>query len=201
MVASYTQLLARRYEGRLDDEADEFIGFAVDGANRMQDLIHDLLAFSRVGTQGKPLVDTECDTVLGRALLNLKMAVEETGAVVTSDPLPVVKADEDQLVQLVQNLIGNAIKFRGEVTPRVHISAAKGDEEWTFSVSDNGIGIDEQYAERIFIIFQRLHGRGEFPGTGIGLALCKKIVTRHGGRIWVESRPDKGSTFLFTLPA
>ncbi len=200
MVASYTQLLARRYRGKLDDEADEFIEFAVDGANRMQDLIRDLLAFSRVGTQGKPLVDTDCDAVAQRALTNLKVAIEESGAHVMVDRLPTVSADADQLVQVLQNLIANAIKFHGEEPPQVQVSASRGDGEWVFAVRDNGIGLDAQYADRIFIIFQRLHGRGEFAGTGIGLALCKKIVSRHGGRIWVESEPGKGSTFSFTLP-
>ncbi len=200
MVASYTQLLARRYRGKLDDEADEFIEFAVDGANRMQDLIHDLLAFSRVGTQGKPLVETDCDGVVRRVLNNLRMAIQETGARITVGDLPTVAADGDQLAQVLQNLIGNAIKFHGDEPPEVQVSAVRGDGEWVFAVRDNGIGLDAQYADRIFIIFQRLHGRAEFPGTGIGLALCKKIVSRHGGRIWVESELGKGSTFSFTLP-
>ena len=200
MVASYTQLLARRYKGRLDDEADEFIGYAVDGANRMQNLINDLLQYSRVGTRGKPLMPTDAGVGFEAACANLKVAIEESDAEVTSDPLPVVMADENQLVQLFQNLIGNAIKFRGQKPPRIHVGAERRDGNWLFSVSDNGIGIEPQYLERIFLIFKRLHSRTEYPGTGVGLAVCKKIVERHGGKIWVESEPGKGSTFFFTLP-
>ena len=200
MVASYTQLLARRHKGRLDDEADEFIGYAVDGANRMQNLINDLLQYSRVGTRGKPLMPTDAGVGFEAACANLKVAIEESDAEVTSDPLPVVMADENQLVQLFQNLIGNAIKFRGQKPPRIHVGAERRDGKWLFSVSDNGIGIEPQYLERIFLIFKRLHSRTEYPGTGVGLAVCKKIVERHGGKIWVESEPGKGSTFFFTLP-
>ncbi|MCX7827375.1 MAG: ATP-binding protein, partial [Verrucomicrobiae bacterium] len=202
MVASYVQLLARRYQDKLDGDANEFIGFAVDGARRMQALISDLLAYSRLGTQVKPFAPTDCGTILQRALDNLKVAVAESGAVVTRDPLPTVMADTTQLTQLFQNLIGNAIKFRrpGQA-PRVHVGVVRREREWLFSVRDNGIGIDMQFADRIFQIFQRLHPRAEYPGTGIGLAVCKKIVERHGGRIWVESAPDQGSTFFFTLPA
>jgi PAS domain S-box-containing protein len=207
MVASYVQLLARRYQGRLDADADEFITYAVDGATRMQALINDLLAYSRVGTRGKPFEPTDCEAVLDQALANLQMAIQDNDAVVTHDPLPTVMADATQLTQLFQNLIGNAIKFRGEQPPRVHISAHRQSaienrksDEWAFSVRDNGIGIDPEYHERIFLIFQRLHTREEYPGTGIGLAVCKKIVERHGGRIWVESQPGKGSTFYFTIP-
>jgi PAS domain S-box-containing protein len=200
MVSSYTQLLARRYRDRLDDDAREFIGYAVDGVNRMQALIADLLAFSRVGNRGG-FEPTELDRVLGRALANLQAAVEETGASVSADPLPTVVGDPVQLGQLLQNLVGNAVKFRGESPPRVHVSAERVGGEWRLGVHDNGIGIEPEYAERIFVIFQRLHGRDEYPGTGIGLAICKKIVERHGGRIWVESRPGRGSTFYFTLPA
>ena len=199
MVASYTQLLARRYRGQLDEAADEFIGYAVDGANRMQILINDLLAYSRVGTQGKPLAPTETGAVFEAARANLRVAIEESGAEVASDPLPAVMGDQTQLLQLFQNLIGNAIKFRGEEPPRVHVGAEPRDGRWLFSVRDNGIGIGAQYLERIFVIFQRLHGRTEYSGTGIGLAICKKIVERHGGKIWVESEPGKGSTFYFTL--
>jgi PAS domain S-box-containing protein len=195
MVSNYTQLLARRYEGRLDTDADEFITFAVDGARRMQTLINDLLAFSRVGTRGREPEPTDCEGVLQQALMNLKAAIEESGAQITSDPLPTVSGDEGQLVQLLQNLIGNAIKFRGEDAPRVHVSAREEGVDWVFSVADNGIGLDEQYRDRIFVIFQRLHGREQYPGTGIGLAICRKIVERHGGRIWVESEPGQGATF------
>ncbi len=199
MVSSYTQLLARRYKDKLDSDADEFIAFAVDGANRMQTLINDLLAYSRVGTRGRELEPTETGVVFEAARDNLLRAIEECGAEVTSGELPTVMGDETQLVQLFQNLIGNAIKFRGETTPEVRVEAERRPGEWQFSVRDNGIGIDPQYAERIFVIFQRLHGKAEYSGTGIGLAVCKKIVERHGGRIWVESEPGEGSTFYFTL--
>jgi PAS domain S-box-containing protein len=200
MVASYTQLLARRYKGRLDSDADEFITFAVDGANRMQRLIQDLLAYSRVGTKGKDLLVTSSEEALQRAILNLRGAIADSGAMVTHDPLPAVMADETQLVQLFQNLIGNAIKYQNPGVPRIHISAIKnGGGKWTFSVRDNGLGIDPQYFERIFVMFQRLHKREEFAGTGIGLAICKKIVERHGGEISVQSQPGKGSTFSFAL--
>src|SRR6202167_2717185 len=200
MVASYTQLLARRYKGRLDSDADEFITFAVDGANRMQRLIQDLLAYSRVGTKGKELLETSSEEALQRAILNLRGAIADSGAMVTHDPLPPVLADETQLVQLFQNLIGNAIKYQNPGVPRIHISAIKnGGGKWTFSVRDNGLGIDPQYFERIFVMFQRLHKREEFAGTGIGLAICKKIVERHGGTISVESQPGQGSNFLFAL--
>jgi PAS domain S-box-containing protein len=200
MVASYTQLLSRRYKGKLDSDADEFIAFAVDGASRMQRLIQDLLAYSRVGTKGRDLLDISSEDALQQALLNLRGAIGEKGALVTHDPLPSVLADEMQLVQLFQNLVGNAIKYQKSGIPKVHISAAKnGGKKWTFSVKDNGLGIDSQYFERIFGMFQRLHKREEFAGTGIGLAICKKIVERHGGSISVESRPGHGSTFSFAL--
>ncbi|MBI2090759.1 MAG: GAF domain-containing protein [Deltaproteobacteria bacterium] len=201
MVSSYVQLLARRYRAKLDSDADEFIAYAVEGAKRMQRLIHDLLAYSRVGTRGNEFKPTNCEAVLGRTLFNLKAAIEECGAVVTHDPLPTVTGDGMQLEHLFQNLIGNAIKFRNQESPRIHLSSERKDGEWLFSVRDNGIGIDPQYAERIFVIFQRLHGREEYPGTGVGLAICKKIVERHGGRIWVESEIGKGATFSFTIPA
>src|SRR5580700_4155060 len=200
MVASYTQLLSRRYKGKLDAEADEFIAFAVDGANRMQRLIQDLLSYSRVGTKGQELLDTSSEEALQRALVNLRSAVEESGALVTHDPLPTVLADGTQLIQLFQNLIGNAIKYQKPGVPRVHISAVRnGAKQWTFSVKDNGLGIEPQYFEKIFGMFQRLHKREEFAGTGIGLAICKKIVERHGGRISVESQLGMGSTFKFAL--
>ena len=200
MVASYVQLLQRRYQGRLDTAADEFIAFAVDGAKRMQDLLHDLLAYSRVASRGKTLEAIDWEIVLHEVLANLTMAVKESQAEVTHDPLPTIHADRTQMVQLLQNLIGNAIKFRSAEPPRVHIGVTRQGNAWCFSVRDNGIGIDPQYAERVFVIFQRLHGRSEYPGTGIGLAICKKIVEHHGGRIWVESRPGQGSTFYFTIP-
>jgi len=200
MVASYTQLLSRRYKGKLDSDADEFISFAVDGASRMQRLIRDLLAYSRVGTIEMDLLDTSSEEALQQALINLRGAIEEKGALVTHDPLPTVLADETQLIQLFQNLVGNAIKYQNPGVPRVHISAAKnGGKKWMFSVKDNGLGIDPQYFEKIFGVFQRLHKREEFAGTGIGLAICKKIVERHGGSISVESQPGQGSTFRFAF--
>ena len=200
MVSSYTKLLSRRYKGRLDADADEFIAYAVDGAKRMQTLINDLLAYSRLGTRGKEYEPTDCTAVFDLALANLKMAIEESGAVVVCSPLPTVIADKLQFGQLLQNLIGNALKYHGDEPPRVHITAEQKGHEWVFSVRDNGIGIDPRYAERIFVIFQRLHTREERSGTGIGLAICKKIVERHGGRIWVESQVGSGATFYFTIP-
>ncbi|MBI5672904.1 MAG: PAS domain S-box protein [Nitrospirae bacterium] len=200
MVASYTQLLAKRYKGKLDTDADEFIGYAVDGANRMQRLIQDLLAYSRVTTQGHVFERVDCHALLEEVLSNLRLAVEESRAVVTHDVRLTVMADRGQLGQVFQNLIGNAIKFRGQEPPWVHISAERKDAEWRFAIRDNGIGIDPQYADRIFVVFQRLHDREEYPGTGIGLAICKKIIERHGGRMRVESQLGKGATFYFTLP-
>jgi light-regulated signal transduction histidine kinase (bacteriophytochrome) len=166
----------------------------------MQRLINDLLAYSRVGTRGKPLEPTDCHTMLGQAIANLSMVIEENHAIVTSDELPTVMADASQMVQLFQNLVGNAIKFRDEELPRIHVSALEKGNEWVFSVKDNGIGIDPQFSERIFVAFQRLHSREKYPGTGIGLAICNKIVDRHGGKIWIESELGKGSTFYFTMP-
>jgi PAS domain S-box-containing protein len=201
MVASYTQLLAKRYKGQLDADADEFIGYAVDGCNRMQGLIQDLLTYSRAGTKGKVLREISGEKILNEVLMNLGRTIEESGATVTHDSLPTITTDDTQLVQVLQNLVGNAIKYRGAAPPHVHVSAAKnGGNEWVFSVRDNGLGIDSQYFERIFVIFQRLHGRQDFEGTGIGLAICKKIVERLGGRIWVESQLEKGSIFHFALP-
>lgn len=200
MVASYVQLLARRYKGKLDSDADEFIEYAVDGANRMQNLINDLLVYSRVTSQGQVFEPVDCNGVLEEVLNNMQVAVEESRAVVTHDSLPTVMADERQLGQLFQNLIANAIKFHGAESPRVHVSAERRPGDWLFSVRDNGIGMEPQYAERIFVIFQRLHNREEYPGTGIGLAICKKIVERHGGHIWVVSQIGQGATFQFTLP-
>jgi PAS domain S-box-containing protein len=201
MVASYLQLLERRYKDRLDADASEFIQYAVDGAGRMQTLINDLLAYSRVGTQGKPFKLTDYGEVLKQTLLQLKMSIEETGAVIThDDPLPEVMADESQLIQVLQNLVSNAIKFQSDQVPHIHVGAEHIEGEWVFSVKDQGIGMDPQYKDRIFLIFQRLHNRTEYRGTGIGLAICKRIIERHGGRIWVESEPEKGSTFYFTIP-
>jgi PAS domain S-box-containing protein len=200
MVASYTQLLSRRYKGKLDSDADEFIAFAVDGAGRMQRLIQDLLAYSRVGTKGSDLLDTPSEDALQQALINLREMIRESSAMVTHDPMPAVLADDMQLTQLFQNLVGNAIKYQGSGVPHIHISAARNmEKKWVFSVKDSGLGIDPQYFEKIFGMFQRLHKREEFAGTGIGLAICKKIVERHGGSISVESQPGQGSTFRFTL--
>ena len=201
MVASYTQLLAKRYKGRLDSDADEFIAFAVDGCSRMQGLIQDLLAYSRAGTNGKTLCEVSGEEALQGALTNLRITIEQSGAVVSHDSLPAIETDETQLTQVFQNLVGNAIKYRAAEAPRVHVSAAKnGDNEWIFSVRDNGLGIAPQYFDRIFVLFQRLHGRNEFEGTGIGLAICKKVLERLGGRIWVDSQLGTGSTFYFALP-
>ncbi|MGB7758308.1 MAG: PAS domain S-box protein [Bryobacteraceae bacterium] len=200
MVSSYMQLLSRRYKGKLDSNADEFIGFAVDGAKRMQQLINDMLAFSRVATTGRDFKPVAADAALKQALSNLKAAVEESQANVTFDPLPVVSADSGQLTQLFQNLIGNAIKFRRREPPRIHVSAERRAKEWVFSVRDNGIGIEPQHLDRIFVIFQRLHTAAEFPGTGIGLAISKKIAERHGGHLWVTSEPGAGSVFYFSIP-
>lgn len=200
MVTSYVQLLERRYKGKLDEDADEFIGYAVDGIMHIHRLINDLLNYTLIGGQSKRFERVDCTEVINRAMNNLQAAIEESGAVITFDPLPIIRADDLQLVQLSQNLLSNAIKFRSEEPPRIHVSAEQKKNEWLFSVRDNGIGIDPKYAERIFTIFQRLHSRGKYPGTGIGLAICKKIVEKHGGRIWVESEPGKGATFRFTIP-
>ncbi|MBE9205352.1 GAF domain-containing protein [Nostoc sp. LEGE 06077] len=248
MVTSYLQLLERKYSNQLDATADQFINYAVDGARRMQNLINDLLNYSRVTTRGQPFVQVDCAEILQQAIANLKFAIEDSGAEITYNHLPIITADPTQLTQVLQNLIANAIKFRREIPPRIHIEAVMTDEVgeqaskgeyttqnsitphglnaplpltalsiqhsafstqhsalstqngWLFSVKDNGIGLEAQYAERIFVIFQRLHGRSKYPGTGIGLAICKKIIERHGGRIWVESEPGQGSNFYFTIP-
>jgi PAS domain S-box-containing protein len=202
MVASYTTLLGRRYKGKLDADADEFIGFAVDAASRMQRLIQDLLTYSRVGSAGRELSETSSEEALQQALLNLRSSIEESGALVTHGPLPRVVADEVQLVQLFQNLVGNGIKYRRPGVVEIHIAAeSNGGQKWKFSVQDNGLGIEPQYFEKIFGMFQRLHKRTEYEGTGIGLAVCKRIVERHGGNISVQSQPGEGSTFRFELAA
>ena len=200
-VNSYAQLLTRKYQGNLDTKADKYLGYIMEGATRMQQLINDLLEFSRVGTRAKALQPIDCETLLSKVLDNLKIAIAESRTRVTHDPLPTVMGDEIQLIQLLQNLIGNAIKFRGEESPQVHISTEQTQNEWVFAIRDNGIGMEAEYLDRIFTIFQRLHSKSEYPGTGIGLAVCKKIVERHGGRIWVESTPGVGSAFYFTIPA
>jgi PAS domain S-box-containing protein len=200
MITSYLQLLQRKYQGNLDDKADKYINFAIDGAARMQNLIIDLLEYSRVGTVDEEPESIDCEFILDKVLSNIKAVIKENNATISHDPLPEVMADSTQLVQVFQNLILNGIKFHGEETPKIHIAAEKKASEWVFSVQDNGIGIDPQYSERIFEIFKRLNSRERYPGTGIGLAICKKIIERHGGRIWVESELGKGSTFYFTLP-
>ncbi|WP_333358475.1 PAS domain S-box protein [Microcoleus sp. herbarium14] len=199
-VTSYTQLLAQRYQGNLDAKADKYINYIVDGATRMQQLINDLLSYSRLGSRGKNFEPADCNAAVQQSMCNLQIAIAETKAVITCDAMPSVMADESQLVQLFQNLIGNGIKFCRQDIPLIHIAARRQESEWLLSVRDNGIGIDPEYADRIFIIFGRLHGRREYSGTGIGLAMCKRIVERHGGRIWVESQEGKGATFYFTIP-
>lgn len=199
-ITGYTQLLVNEYSDRFDETAQDYAEFVIDGAKRMQQLIQDLLAYSRVGTRGKEFAPTNCNAVLQQALQNLQVAIADNQATITADPLPTVNADQNQLIQLLQNLIGNAIKFYRNEPPQVHITAEQQDNHWLFQVRDNGIGIKPQYLERIFEVFKRLHTRREYPGTGIGLAICKKIVTRHGGSIWAESEPGVGTTFYFTLP-
>jgi signal transduction histidine kinase len=200
MVSAYTQLLAERYRGKLDEQADKYIHYAVDGAARMQSLIQDLLAFSRVGRQGTTLASTDCNQVVEQAVENLRAAILETSALVTHGSLPLLVANGSQLQQVFQNLIGNALKFRGTHTPIIQISARKQGTEWLFAVADNGIGISAEHAESVFIIFNRLHTRTEYPGNGIGLAICKKIVERHGGRIQAVPYDGGGTVFNFTLP-
>lgn len=199
-VSNFSQLLAKRYKDKLDMKADQFIGFIVNGTIRMQQMIDDLLEYSRVSTRTKPFEQTDCETVFDQALANLKKAVEESGALVAHDPLPTVMADASQMVQLFQNLLSNAIKFR-KGKPLIMVSAVQRENEWLFSVKDNGIGIAPEFMEYIFKMFEREHASAEYPGTGVGLAICKKIVERNGGRIWVESEIGKGSTFYFTIPA
>jgi PAS domain S-box-containing protein len=199
-IASYLELIQHRYQGQLDAKADTFIAYAVDGATRMQKLINDLLRYSWVGTQEQRFYTTDCHKIVQNVSIDLQAAIDQSNAVITADPLPEVNVDPVQLTQLFQNLISNAIKFRSQELPQIHVSVRDDDGKWLFSVRDNGIGMEPQYLERIFIIFQRLHGRAQYPGTGIGLAICKKIVERHGGTLWVESQPGRGSTFYFTLP-
>jgi PAS domain S-box-containing protein len=199
MVAAYTQLLAERYRGQLDENADKYIGYASEGALRMQSLVQDLLAFSRVGRVGAARGRVDCDAAMEEVLLGLGPAIHESGAVVTHGALPVVWADRSQILQVLQNLIGNAIKFHGKEPPAISVQAEKTGDQWLFSVSDNGIGIRPESAQSIFTVFQRLHTRAEYPGNGIGLAICKKIIEHYGGKIWVESQVGRGSTFKFTM--
>jgi signal transduction histidine kinase len=201
MVTSYVQLLAQRYQGQLDAQAEEFIGYAVEGAQHMQQLIEDLLAYTRVGGTAPAWTAVDCEAVLARTLLDLHLLIEERRAEVSHDPLPTVRGEAQQVGLVFQNLLGNALKFHGAAPPRIHVSARPEGAMWVFAVQDHGIGMEAKQAERIFQVFQRLHTRREYPGTGIGLAICKKIVERHGGRIWVESTPGQGATFFFTLPA
>jgi signal transduction histidine kinase len=199
MISGFVQLLAERYRGQLDADADEFIGYAVDGAQRMQGLIDDLLAYSRIGTGAWTPVDTDATVAFGHAVADLRRVIEDAGAVITHDALPVVVAEPGQLERVLANLLGNALKFRGPAAPRIHVSAERSAEGWVFAVQDNGIGIDSRYFERVFQIFQRLHTK-EYPGSGMGLAIARRIVERHGGRVWVESTPGAGSTFFFLIP-
>ena len=199
MVASYTQLLGKRYRGKLDQDADEFIGYAVDGATRMQRLIRDLLEYSRVGAERQSFEETDCELVFQQAMQNLSASVRERRAEVTHDPLPIVRASPTHLIQVFQNLIGNALKFQGDAPPKIHVGAKALPDGWEFSVRDNGVGMPGDQLNRIFAIFQRLHGQSEYPGTGIGLAICKRIVGKYGGQIWAKSEPGQGSTFYFTL--
>ncbi|MGA2060584.1 MAG: ATP-binding protein [Thermoguttaceae bacterium] len=201
MIAGYLQLLSERYKGQLDEKADKYIDYSVDGASRMSILIRDLLDYSRVNTRGEELRIVDCNKAFESAMRNLGSAIKESAATITHDSLPVVRADQTQLAQLFQNLVGNAIKFRSpQRLPQVHVSARKDQTHWIFRVQDNGIGFEQQYEDKIFMIFQRLHGRGQYPGTGIGLAICKRIIERHGGKIWADSEPDKGTNFFFTIP-
>jgi len=200
MVASYTQLLAERYCGKLDADADKFIGYATEGALRMQTLVQDLLAFSRVGRKGSTPESVDFNAVWDEVLQNLETAIRESGAVVTRGPLPQVWADRSRVAQVLQNLIANSIKFRGPEPPAIFVQAERIGDEWSFSVSDNGIGINPEQAEHIFVIFQRLHTRAEYEGNGMGLAICKKIIEHSGGKIWVEANAGPGSVFKFTLP-
>lgn len=200
-ITSYSQLIQKRYGGKLDEKADRYLNFVSDAAIRMQQLIEDLLSYSRVSTEERALQRTDCAQILAQVLANLDAAIVQSKALVTWDPMPTLNAEPSQLVELFQNLISNAIKFQGTEQQRVHIGATREGEEWVFCVRDNGIGIDPQYSERIFIIFQRLHTREQYRGTGIGLAICKRIIERHNGRIWLESAPMKGAAFFFTLPA
>ena len=199
-VSGFVQLLQKKYVHQLDAEADQFIEFAVDGTKRMQTLIRDLLAYARVGSRGLELAPTDAGASLRQAVDNLRVRIEETAAEITYGELPTVRADAGQLVQLFQNLLGNALKFHGELPPKIHVDASRQEDHWLFSVRDNGIGIAAESLDRIFMIFERLHTRAQYPGTGIGLAICKRIVDRHGGRISVESEPGQGTTFRFTLP-
>jgi len=200
MIGSFTQLLERRYKGQLDSDADDYIGFIVDGASRMKDLIDDLLAFSRLNTEAREFELTDLENVFDDVLFNLEIVIEKNNAQITHESLPIVRCDSSQIMQLFQNLISNAIKFQSNKRPNIHIFVQESAEEWLFGVNDNGIGIESEHQKKIFDVFRRLNTRDEFEGTGIGLAICKRILERHDGRIWVDSEPGKGSTFYFTIP-
>jgi light-regulated signal transduction histidine kinase (bacteriophytochrome) len=200
MVILFSQLLQKRYQNRLDDDADEFIEYIVEGAQRMNQLITDLLTYSRVTTHAKEFQRVDLERVLDDVLASLSVSLKESKATITHDPLPTIFSEPSQMGQVFQNLIANAIKFKGPKTPEIHISAVKGENKWIFKVSDNGIGIDPEHQEQIFDVFRRLHTRKKFPGTGIGLSICQKIIKNHGGKIWVESEPGQGSSFYFTIP-
>jgi light-regulated signal transduction histidine kinase (bacteriophytochrome) len=200
MVSSFTQLLEKQYKDKLDEHALDYINYAVDGAKRMQLLINDLLSYSRVNSKGGKFEEVDLEKVLDETLSNLELTIEENQAFITRESLPKINANYRQMIQLFQNLIGNALKYRSKETPQIQISTQKEDNQWIFSVEDNGIGIDPKYADRIFMIFKRLHTNEEYEGTGIGLAITKRIIERHGGNIWVESETGKGSTFYFTIP-
>ena len=199
MVASFTQLLEKQYKDKLDETASEYINYAVDGAKRMQVLINDLLTYSRVTANHEDFIEVDCEELIEEVIFNLEIVIDEKKVIITRDPLPIISSDRLQMLQLFQNLIVNAIKYNDK-KPRIHLSAEKDDLNWVFGVSDNGIGIDPEHYERIFQVFKRLHSKEEYDGTGIGLAICQKIVERHGGRIWIESELGKGSTFYFTIP-
>jgi light-regulated signal transduction histidine kinase (bacteriophytochrome) len=199
-ITSFLQLLTRRLQGTLDAEAAEYLAFVKEGAQRLHHLLADLLAYTRAGGESQEVAAVDGNTLLARVLTDLQLAIAESGATITHDPLPTVFGDATRLGQVVQNLIGNALKFRGPTPPQIHVSAQREGKQWQFAVRDNGIGIDPAHAGRLFQVFRRLHTRQEYPGTGIGLAICKKIIERHGGRIWVESEVGKGATFFFTLP-
>jgi len=201
VITGFVQLIEQKYKGRLDKDADRYIGFITDAVARQQQMIMDILALSRVGRKGAAAAPCDANRALEAALDNIRQMVRESNARVIHDQLPIVQADESQLIQLFQNLVSNGIKFRGNRNPEIHVSARPDDGTWIFAVRDNGIGIEPQYWDQIFVIFRRLHTRKEYPGTGIGLSICKKIVEHHGGRIWLESKPGEGSVFYFTLSA
>jgi PAS domain S-box-containing protein len=200
MVTSYVQMLARRYRGKLDPDADDFINYAVDGAIRMRELIKNLLTYSRAG-KARPFVSIDFGSLLDKVVANLALQIKESGAAISHDPMPSIRGDEPQLCQLVQNLLSNSIKFHDHRRLVIHFGAQRRDTDWLFYVRDNGIGIDPKYHDRIFTMFQRLHAQNEYPGSGIGLAICRRIIERHGGKMWVESKLGEGSTFYFTIPA